>query len=95
MATAADKIMFEIYRDASYDQQYRVVYFTELDENNKHNEINRAMAGDHVYDGFLKELSADAGKEKINAILARLNDGETLDGDAIEKELEECGALAE
>jgi len=53
------------------------------------------MAGDHVYDGFLKELNADAGKEKINAILARLNDGETLDGDAIEKELEDCGALAD
>ena len=95
MATAADKIMFEIYRDASYDRQYRVVYLTEPDENNKHNEINRAMAGDHVYDGFLKELSADAGKEKINAILARLNDGETLDGNAIEKELADSGALAE
>lgn len=95
MATAADKIMFEIYRDASYDQQYRVVYFTELDENNKHNEINRALAGDHVYDGFIKELSAAKGKQRVDDILRRLNDGEVIDADTIEKELTDCGALAD
>ena len=32
MPTPADKIMFEIYREAEYDRKFRVVYFTELDD---------------------------------------------------------------
>jgi hypothetical protein len=39
----SDKIMFEIYQDKQYNQKYRVVYYTELNENNKHAEINRAL----------------------------------------------------
>lgn len=92
---AADKIMFEIYREAGYDRLFRVVYFTELDENNKHNEINRAMAGDHFYDGFLKELSATRGKAKVDEFIQRLNDGETLTAEQVEAELSESGVLAD
>ena len=95
MATAADKIMFEIYREAGYDQKFRVVYFTELDEHNKHNEINRAMSGAHFYDGFLKELSAARGKAKIDEFIHRLNDGEYITPDQLESELKENGLLAE
>jgi len=95
MATAADKIMFEIYREAGYDRLFRVVYFTELDEHNKHNEINRAMAGDHFYDGFLKDLSADRGKQKIQEFIQRLNDGEPLTAEQVEAELTESGVLAD
>ncbi|HPF37150.1 MAG TPA: hypothetical protein P5081_00485 [Phycisphaerae bacterium] len=92
---AADKIMFEIYREAGYDQKFRVVYFTELDEHNKHNEINRAMSGEHFFDGFLKELNADAGKARINEYLQRLNSGESLTPDEIEAGLSETGVLAD
>lgn len=95
MATAADKIMFEIYREAGYDQKFRVVYFTELDEHNKHNEINRAMSGDHFYDGFLKELSATRGKAKIDEFIQRLNDGESLTAEQVEAELTGDGLLAD
>lgn len=95
MATAADKIMFEIYREAGYDQKFRVVYFTELDEHNKHNEINRAMSGEHFYDGFLKELSATRGKAKIDEFIQRLNNGETLTADQVEAELTQSGVLAD
>lgn len=92
---AADKIMFEIYREAGYDQKYRVVYFTELDENNKHNEINRAMAGEHFYDGFIKELGAERGKAKIDECIQRLNDGESLTPDQFEAALNDTGVLAD
>ncbi len=95
MATPADKIMFEIYREAGYDQLFRVVYFTELDEHNKHNEINRAMAGEHFYDGFLRELTAARGKAKIQEFLDRLNGGEPLSPEALETALAESGVLAE
>ena len=35
LMAASDRTMFEIYREAVYARQYRVVYFTELDEHNK------------------------------------------------------------
>ncbi|MCB9856766.1 MAG: hypothetical protein H6818_13885 [Phycisphaerales bacterium] len=92
---AADKIMFEIYREAGYDQKFRVVYFTELDEHNKHNEINRAMSGEHFFDGFIKELGAERGKARINEFIQRLNDGEKLTPEEVEAGLSETGVLAD
>ncbi|MFQ5500987.1 MAG: hypothetical protein ACE5EQ_01660 [Phycisphaerae bacterium] len=90
----ADKIMFEIYRETGYDQQYRVVYFTELAEHNKEREIGRAMAGDHFFDGFLGERESVRGKQLIESILGRLNGGEALSGEAAARELTEAGVLS-
>lgn len=77
MATS-DRTMFEIYREAGYGRTYRVVYFTELEEKNKEQEINRAMAGEHVFDGFLLDLKKESGKTRVTEVLARLNAGEAL-----------------
>jgi hypothetical protein len=88
MATPADRTMFEIYREAGYGRQYRVVYFTELDEHNKQQEIDRALAGEHVYDGFLMDLRKEAGKTRVADILRRLNEGEKLSGADIESQLD-------
>lgn len=67
--------MFEIYRDTHYNQKYRVVYYTELNEHNKHSEINRAMTGNSYYGGFIKEYGKDEAKRIIEEILVRLNSG--------------------
>jgi hypothetical protein len=86
------KIMFEIYREASYNRLYKVVYFTELNDNNKEAEINRAIAGEHFFDGFLSESKKDAGKAIIESALARLNQGEQVRPEDVEREL--AGYLA-
>jgi hypothetical protein len=83
------KIMFEIYREASYNRLYKVVYFTELNDNNKEAEINRALAGDHFLDGFLSEGKKDQAKAVIENALSRLNEGEQVSPEDIEKELAE------
>ena len=83
----ADKIMFEIYREADYGRKYRVVYFTELDEHNKEQEISRAMAGEHLFDGFLAERYRDEGKRAIHRTVDRLNDGESLDANTVGESL--------
>jgi hypothetical protein len=83
----SDKVMFEIYREP-YQGRYRVVYFTELQDHNKETEINRAMAGDHFYDGFIRNYRKDQAKETINRILERLNDGESLTPADVERELQ-------
>lgn len=94
MPTPADKIMFEIYREAEYDRKFRVVYFTELDDHNKENEISRAMAGEHFYDGFIRELRKEPGKQKIDEIIRRLNDGEPLTAADAERELSQLDVLS-
>lgn len=75
MTFESDKIMFEIYRDTHYNRKYCVVYYTELNEHNKHSEINRAMAGSSYYGGFIKDYRKDEAKLIIEDILRRLNGG--------------------
>jgi hypothetical protein len=85
----SDKIMFEVYREASYNRRYKVVYFTELSDNNKETEINRAMAGDHFFDGFLSGVKKEEGKAVIDRALARLNNGEQIRAEELARELAE------
>jgi hypothetical protein len=86
----SDKIMFEVYREASYNRRYTVVYFTELNEHNKEAEINRAMAGDAFFDGFLREVKRDEGKAIIERTLERLNGGEQVAPEELERDLADC-----
>jgi hypothetical protein len=84
--------MFEVYREASYNRRYRVVYFTELNDNNKEAEINRAIAGDHFFDGFLDDKGKDEAKLIIERTLERLNQGEQVTPQELEQDL--AGHLA-
>lgn len=89
MLFESDKVMFEIYRETEYSGKYRVVYFTELQDHNKETEINHALAGEHFYDGFIKNFGKDEAKEIIQALLGRLNNGEHLDAQEVERALGE------
>ena len=82
-----DKIMFEVYKEATYSGKYRVVYFTELQDHNKETEINRAMAGEHFFDGFIRAYRKDQAKETIEKLLNRLNKGEAISKADFEREL--------
>jgi hypothetical protein len=87
MAFEADKVMFEIYRETEYTGQYRVVYFTELNDHNKESEINHALMGEHFYDGFIKNYRKDEAKLIIQSIIDRLNQGEKLEPVEVERAL--------
>ena len=89
MLFESDKVMFEIYRETEYSGKYRVVYFTELQDHNKETEINHAMAGEHYFDGFIKNFRKDEAKEIIDTILNRLNSGERIDPQEVERALGE------
>ena len=88
MPFESDKIMFEIYRETTYEGKYHVVYFTELQDHNKEHEINRAMAGEHFYDGFIRNYRKDQAKETIDGLLRRLNSGETLTPNEVDRALQ-------
>ena len=87
MPFESDKIMFEIYKDTTYQGRYRVVYFTELQDHNKEAEINRAMAGDHFFDGFIRAYGREHAKETVNKLLDRLNSGASVSREEVEREL--------
>jgi hypothetical protein len=89
MLFESDKVMFEIYRETEYTGRYRVVYFTELQDHNKETEINHAMAGEHFYDGFIKNFNKDEAKEIIESLLNRLNGGERFEAQEVERALGE------
>ena len=89
MLFESDKVMFEIYRETGYSGQYRVVYFTELQDHNKETEINHALSGEHFYDGFIKNYRKDDAKAIISSILDRLNRGEHLEPLEVERALGE------
>lgn len=82
-----NKLMFEIYRE-NYSGSFRVVYFTELNDHNRDTEISKALAGDHFYNGFIKEFRKDEAKQLIDGLLQRLNDGETVTPDDVEHTLD-------
>ena len=86
-AAQSEKIMFEVYREHTSGRGYRVVYFTELDEHNREHEIDDAMRGEHVFDGYLRSRSKDEAKQAVSRILQRLNMGEALSPSEIEREL--------
>ena len=89
MAFESDKVMFEIYRETEYTGQYRVVYFTELQDHNKETEINHALAGEHFYDGFLKNYRKEEAKQIIETLVSRLNSGEKIGPQEVEAALAE------
>jgi hypothetical protein len=85
----SDKVMFEVYRETSYNRKYQVVYFTELNEHNKEYEINRALSGEHFYDGFIRNFCKDAAKQIIEGLLKRMNSGERLTPEDFDDALKE------
>jgi hypothetical protein len=89
MAFESDKVMFEIYRETEYTGKYRVVYFTELQDHNKETEINHALAGEHFYDGFLKNYRKEEAKQIIDTLVSRLNSGEKIGPQEVEAALGE------
>ena len=84
-----DKIMFEIYNANDYSNEYRVIYFSELDDHNRDKEIDRAMKGDHYFDGFIFTLKKERAMKQIEDIVSRLNEGETLDDQYLNMQLKE------
>jgi hypothetical protein len=84
--------MFEIYRETTYSGQFRVVYYTELHDHEKDWEINRAMAGDNFYHGFLKNYRKEEGKQVIEQFVERLNRGEKVDQAELDAALRDYAA---
>jgi len=91
MAFESDKTMFEIYREKEFNKKFRVVYYTELTEHNKETEINRALNGETIFDGFIKDISKERGKVLIKELVDEMNSKQSAFGrNEISKRLDDC-----
>lgn len=91
MAFESEKTMFEIYREKEFNKKFRVVYYTELTEHNKEAEINRALNGETIFDGFIKDNFKEQGKILIKEIIDEMNKSEKAIGkEEIVKRLNDC-----
>ncbi len=90
MAAVSAKSMFEIYRQKDFNRKFKLIIYTELNEHNKEAEINRAMDGESVFDGFLKDSKKEEAKKILKEILDEMNKKEeALSEDEIKTKLEE------
>lgn len=87
MSFESQKVLFQIYREKSFNRRHRVVYFTELGDGNKETEINRALAGDAVFEGFIKDYRKDEAKGIIERYVEELNGGASFDAEKFQKDL--------
>jgi len=86
--------MFEMYREAG-DGRYRIVYFTELGEREREVEIDRAMAGEHFFGGYLLDAHKALAKGCLDGLLLKLNRGEVVLPIDVERALRAIRATAE
>lgn len=82
----SQRTLFEIYRESGERGGFRVVFFTDLDPQQRDEEIERAMEGEHIFDGFISAGDLQA-RERVHELVARLNRGERLDAAVIRAEL--------
>lgn len=90
MAAVSAKSMFEIYRQKDFNRKFKLIIYTELNEHNKEAEINRAMDGESVFDGFLKDSKKEEAKKILKEILDEMNKKEeAMNTDMIKEKLAE------
>lgn len=80
------KVMFEIFREGGPEGPFRVIYYTELNDMERDEEIERAMNGEHVFDGFLPAGHRDA-KAQVSRLIEQLNRGASLSTGQIKTQL--------
>ena len=73
MAAVSAKSMFEIYRQKDFNKKFKLIIYTELNEHNKEAEINRAMDGESVFDGFIKDSTKEDAKKILKRMIDEMN----------------------
>lgn len=80
-----DKVLFEIVRDDQAAMPYQVVYYTELNEKERDEAIDRAMAAEPVFNGFIDAAHLELAKSAIAGCLSQLNSGASFAADEFEQ----------
>ena len=71
---ADDKTMFEIYRETEWSRAFHFLFYTELEEHARENEIAKAAKGETVFSGFVADETKEEARKVLEALVDELND---------------------
>jgi hypothetical protein len=67
------KTMFEIFRESEYNRAFHYVFYTDLDEHHRDDQIAKAAAGETVFSGYLADTTKEKARAEVEAIVDELN----------------------
>lgn len=71
---ADERTMFEIYREGDYNRAFHSIFYTDLEEHARDDQIAKAAQGETVFTGFVDDEKKEAARAEIDAIVDELND---------------------
>ncbi|MCR9159844.1 MAG: hypothetical protein ACE37F_05805 [Nannocystaceae bacterium] len=71
---ADERTMFEIFREGDYNRAFHYIFYTDLEEHARDDQITKAAAGETVYTGFLADETKEQARAVVEAIVDELND---------------------
>ena len=83
-----DKTMFEIYRESDYNRAFHCIFYTELEEHGRDDEIAKAAKGQTVFTGYLDDAKKEQARAVLEAIIDELNDMDEDEAGMPDEEIE-------
>ena len=71
---ADERTMFEIFREGDYNRAFHSIFYTDLEEHARDDQIAKAAAGETVFTGFIDDETKEQARVQIDAIVDELND---------------------
>lgn len=71
---ADERTMFEIFREGDYNRAFHYIFYTDLEEHARDDQITKAAAGETVYTGFLDDEKKEEARSVVETIVDELND---------------------
>ena len=71
---ADERTMFEIFREGDYNRAFHYIFYTDLEEHARDDQIAKAANGETVFSGFLDDTQKEAARAIVESIVDELND---------------------
>jgi len=71
---ADERTMFEIFREGDYNRSFHYIFYTDLEEHARDDQISKAAKGENVYTGFLDDETKETARGVLESIVDELND---------------------
>jgi len=71
---ADERTMFEIFREGDYNRAFHYIFYTDLEEHARDDQITKAAKGETVFSGFLDDAKKEDARSVLEAIVDDLND---------------------
>lgn len=71
---ADERTMFEIFREGDYNRSFHYIFYTDLEEHARDDQISKAANGENVFTGFLDDETKETARGILDSIVEELNE---------------------